>query len=99
MAVPGHGGEEAPVNGSAVTPPLLQAAGIIFNLKHFVNSLGTGRVSPLLPSLCHLVTVRAVQCLQSIWGLLAEAGPAQSLLWEALGIPDGCEPSSPAPVL
>lgn len=54
MAVPGHGGEEAAVNGSAVTPPLLQAAGIIFNLKHFVNSLGTGRVSLFFPAFATL---------------------------------------------
>lgn len=47
MAVPEHGGEEAPANGSAVAPPLLQAAGVIFNLQHLVNSLGTGPKFPL----------------------------------------------------
>lgn len=44
------------------------------------------------------MSVRAVQCLQSMWGLLAEAGPAQSPLGEALGIPDGCELQSEAVV-
>lgn len=47
MAVLGHGGEEAAANGSAVTPPLLQAAGVTFNLQHLVNSLGTGLKFPL----------------------------------------------------
>lgn len=47
MAVPGHGGEEAPAKGSAVTPALLQAAGVTFSLQHFLNSLRTGPKFPL----------------------------------------------------
>lgn len=62
--MPGHGGEDARTNNSAVIPQQLWAIEVVFNLQHLVNTLGTWpKVSPLLPNLCHRVTVRGVQCL------------------------------------
>lgn len=47
MAVPGHGGEEAPAKGSAVTPTIAPGSRSYLQLTAFLNSLGTGPEFPL----------------------------------------------------
>lgn len=91
MAVPGHGGEEAPANGSAVTPPWLQAAGVIFHLQHSVNSLGTGpKFAAFFPAFATLGLLELCSVCTAFGGF-----QQRLVLWEALGIPDGWEPSFP----